>query len=125
MCFRFLVKPIFHLANLFARTDKKVGTLPTCSRRIFSRANFNQSRCSIPAFASRRAKKVAKRKIGLRPEIYCKETETSIKTLKSLNARKRPVETFLPVYENNLFKQIVRSTKKLCSILFPFLDSLR
>ena len=40
------VKPIFHLATLFARTDKKVGTLPTCSRRIFSPANFNQSRQS-------------------------------------------------------------------------------
>ena len=47
------VKPIFHLANLFARTDKKVGTVPTCSRRIFSPANFNQSRCRILVFASR------------------------------------------------------------------------
>ena len=27
-CFQ-TVKPIFHLANLFARTEKKVGTLPT------------------------------------------------------------------------------------------------
>ena len=51
------IKPIFHLANLFVRTDKKVGTLPTCSRRIFSRANFSQSRCPILIFASRRAKK--------------------------------------------------------------------
>ena len=59
------IKPIFHLANLFVRTDKKVGTLPTCSRRIFSRANFSQSRCPILIFASRRAKKVAKWKIGL------------------------------------------------------------
>ena len=39
--------------NDFARTDKKVGTLPTCSRRIFSPANFNQSRCRILVFASR------------------------------------------------------------------------
>ena len=54
-----------HLANLFARTDKKVGTVPTCSRRIFSPANFNQSRCRIIVFASRRANKVAKWKIGL------------------------------------------------------------
>ena len=52
--------PIFHLATLFARTDKKVGTLPTCSRRIFSPASFNQSRCRILVFASRRANKVAK-----------------------------------------------------------------
>ena len=47
------VKLVFHWANLFARTDKKVGTLPTCSRRIFSPANFNQSRCRILVFASR------------------------------------------------------------------------
>ena len=53
------LKPVFHLANLFARTDKKVGTLPTCSRRIFSPANFNQSRCRILVFASRRANKFA------------------------------------------------------------------
>ena len=25
------LKPVFHLANLFARTEKKVGTVPTCS----------------------------------------------------------------------------------------------
>ena len=56
-------KPIFHLANLFARTHKKVGTLPTCSR-IISPANFYQSRCRILVFASRRANKVAKWKIG-------------------------------------------------------------
>ena len=60
-------KAVFKLATLFARTGKKVGTLPTCSRRIFSPANFNQSRCRILFFASRRANKVAKWKIGLRP----------------------------------------------------------
>ena len=64
--FDVIIKPIFHLATLFARTDKKVGTLPTCSRRIFSPASFNQSRCRILVFASRRANKVAKWKIGLR-----------------------------------------------------------
>ena len=53
------VKPVFHQANLFARTDKKVGTLPTCSRRIFSPANSNQSRCRILVFASRRTSKFA------------------------------------------------------------------
>ena len=57
------IKPIFHLANLFARTHKKVGTVATCSRRIFSPASFNQSRCRILVFASRRASKVAKWKI--------------------------------------------------------------
>ena len=41
------LKPILHLANL-----KKVGTLTTCSRRTFSPANFNQSRCRILVFAS-------------------------------------------------------------------------
>ena len=59
------LKPIFHLANLFARTDKKEGTVPTRSRRIFSPVNFNQSRCQILVFASRRANKVAKWKIRL------------------------------------------------------------
>ena len=44
------LKPIFHLANLFARTDKKVGTVPTCSRGIFSPANFNQSRLPDSCF---------------------------------------------------------------------------
>ena len=60
-----VVKPIFHLANLFARTDKKGGTVPSCSRRIFPPVSFNQSRCRILVFASRRANKVAKWKIGL------------------------------------------------------------
>ena len=46
------LKPFFHLANLFARTDKKVGT-----RRIFSPANFNYSCCRNLVFALRRAKK--------------------------------------------------------------------
>ena len=64
------VKPIFHLATLFARTHKKVGTLPTFSRRIFSPANFNQSLCRILVFASRRANKVAKWKIGFNPIPY-------------------------------------------------------
>ena len=59
------LKPIFHLTNLFARTHKKVGILPTCLRRIFSSANFYQSRCRILVFASRRASNVAKWKIGL------------------------------------------------------------
>ena len=53
------------LAILFARTDKKVGTVPTCSRRIFLLTNFNQSRCRILVFASRRVNKVAKWKIRL------------------------------------------------------------
>ena len=39
------VKPVFHLAKLFARTEKNVGTIPTCSRRLFSPTNFDQSRC--------------------------------------------------------------------------------
>ena len=64
------IKPVFHLANLFARTDKKVGTVPTCSRRIFSPANFNQSRCRILDFASRRANKVAKWKTGFTHWLY-------------------------------------------------------
>ena len=61
------LKPFFHLANLFARTEKKVGTVPTCSRRIFSPTNVHQSRCRILVFASRRANKVAKWKIGFSP----------------------------------------------------------
>ena len=42
------VKLIFHLVNLL-----EIGTVPTCSRRIFSPANFNQSRCRILVFALR------------------------------------------------------------------------
>ena len=60
------LKPVFHLAILFARTEKKVGTVPTCSRRIFSPAKFNQSRWRILVFASRRASKVEKWKTGLK-----------------------------------------------------------
>ena len=50
-----------------------------CSRRIFSPANFNESCCRILVFASRRAKKVAKWKIGLSQPyiitsyVYCKQ----------------------------------------------------
>ena len=60
----YYLKPIFHLATLFARTNKKVGSLPTFSRRIFSSASFNQSCSRILVFASRRTNKVAKWKIG-------------------------------------------------------------
>ena len=51
----------------FGDLKKKVGTVPTCSRRIFSLTNFNQSRCLILIFASHSANKVAKWKIGLTP----------------------------------------------------------
>ena len=61
----FYTEAYFPLGELFARTDKKVRTVPTCSRRIFSPANFNQSRCRILVFASRRANKVAKWEKGL------------------------------------------------------------
>ena len=71
------LKPIFHLATLFARTDKKVGTLLACPRRIFSPANFNQSRCRILVFASRRANKVVKRKICLIIRLRQKENVAS------------------------------------------------
>ena len=63
-----MFRPVFHLATLLARTDKKVGTVPTCLRRIFSPANFNQSRCRILVFASRRANKVAKWKTGFKQD---------------------------------------------------------
>ena len=49
------------------------------SRRIFSPANFNQSRCRIPVFASRRTNKVAKWKIGLR-ELSREFTHDMLKT---------------------------------------------
>ena len=74
-----IIKPIFHLATLFARTDKKVGTLPTCSRRIFSPASFNQSCCRILVFASRRANKVAKWKIGLR-KVNCLNLKSRVES---------------------------------------------
>ena len=43
----------FPLGEFVRANRQKIGTLPTCSRRIFSRANFNQSRCRILVFASR------------------------------------------------------------------------
>ena len=49
------LKPVFHLANLFVQ---KVGTVPNCSRQIFSPTNVNQSRCRILVFASRRANNI-------------------------------------------------------------------
>ena len=68
LCLKCRNKDYFPLDDLFARTHKKVGTLPSCSRRTFSPANFNQSRCRILIFASRRANKVAKWKIGVNQE---------------------------------------------------------
>ena len=53
-------KPFFHLANLFARTEKNVGTLPTCLRRIFSPATLTNHVVGF-LFSLR----VAKWKIGL------------------------------------------------------------
>ena len=38
------LKPVFHLATLSAQTEEKVGTVPSCSRRIYSLTHFNQSR---------------------------------------------------------------------------------
>ena len=58
-------KARFPLGDFVARTDIKVGTVPTCSRRIFSPANLNQSRYRILVFALRRVNKVAKLKTGL------------------------------------------------------------
>ena len=69
-------KAYFPLGEYVARTDKKVGTLPTCSRRIFSPANV---------FASRRAKKVAKWKIGLTMSDF--EFSVDDKTCLSKNGR--------------------------------------
>ena len=48
------LKPVFHLVTLFARTDKKVGTFPTCSRRI----EFNQSMDSCFCLASQQSRQV-------------------------------------------------------------------
>ena len=57
----------FSTWRICSREQKKVGTVPTCSRRIFSPTNFNQSRCRILVFASRRANKFAKWKTGFSP----------------------------------------------------------
>ena len=61
-----LVKFILSFQNFGKKIacSKNVGTLFTCLRWIFSPANFNQSCCRILVFTSRRAKKVAKWKIG-------------------------------------------------------------
>ena len=67
----FVVSSLFSTWRFCSREQtKKVGTLPTCSRRIFSPANFNQSRCWNPVFALRRANKVAKWKIGFTLGLY-------------------------------------------------------
>ena len=63
------IKPYFLLGDSVC-VNKKVGTVPTCSRRIFSLTNFNQSRCGIFVFALCHANKVAKWKIGLTIDIY-------------------------------------------------------
>ena len=48
----------FPLGEFDRANRQKVGTVSTCSRRIFLPANFNQSRGRIFVFASRRANKV-------------------------------------------------------------------
>ena len=58
--FFYIFKPVFHLATLFAQTDKKVGTVASCSQGIFSPGNFKQSGNRILVFALRPANKVAK-----------------------------------------------------------------
>ena len=58
-------KAYFPLGEFVRANRQKFGTAPTCSRRIFSPANFNQSRCQIRVFALRRANNVAKWKMGL------------------------------------------------------------
>ena len=55
----------FHLANLSARTDKKVGTVPTCSRQIFSSANFR--------FASREQSRQVENR--LKSSDFCRPTK--------------------------------------------------
>lgn len=50
------IQSVFHLANISCE-QKKVATIPTCSRRFFSQANFNQLRCRTFAFATRHANK--------------------------------------------------------------------
>ena len=77
-----VVKPIFHLANLFARTNKKVGTVPTCSRQIFPPVSFNQSRLSDSCFrfASReQSRQVENRfKFSMFPRCCFKEIVSSL-----------------------------------------------
>ena len=71
------LKPISTWRLCLREQTKKVGTLLTCLRRIFSPANFNQSRCRILVFASRRANKVVKRKICLIIRLRQKENVAS------------------------------------------------
>ena len=64
------IKPIFPLGEFVRVNRQKVGTVPICSQRFFSPANFNQSRRRILVFASRHANKVAKRKIGFSSDLF-------------------------------------------------------
>ena len=73
---RLLIKARFPLGEFVRANRKKVGTVPTCSRRIFSPTNFNQSRCRILVFASRRANKFAKWKMGLTKKLKRVEIST-------------------------------------------------
>ena len=68
------VKARFPLGEFVRANRQKVGTVPTCSRQIFSPTNVNHSPCRILVFASRRANKVAKWKIGLRSKLNLKDT---------------------------------------------------
>ena len=54
----------FPLGDFVRANRQKSRNSPSCLRRIFSLANFNQSRCWILVFALRRANKIAKWKTG-------------------------------------------------------------
>ena len=69
-----------YIVGDFVRGRKRVGTVLTCSRRIFSLTNFNQSHCRILVFASRRANKVAKCKIGFTPAMQIFFHSFTVKT---------------------------------------------
>ena len=59
----------FPLDDFVRANRKKVGTLPTCSRRIFSLPNFNRHVIEF-FFRSRRANKVAKWKIDFKVGLH-------------------------------------------------------
>ena len=59
----------FPLGDFVRANGKKVGTVPTCSRRIFSLPNFNQHVIEF-FFRSRRANKVAKWKIDFKVGLH-------------------------------------------------------
>ena len=80
-----LVKPIFHLATLFARREAKTRIWQRDWLKLAGEKIRREQVGSVPTFLSVRANKVAKWKIGLKAAFHLRAFHTHVYARKTSN----------------------------------------